>query len=268
MLLLLFNAMEIRRRILNQMYRNTELRKAVAFSLFIKTRVKSSAVQKWSVNKLHEISGVSASAVRKRIDTLKALGLVEFTGKGNRCLVFKSLKSHTSHRNATVPNIEFVSNNQSKKNAYAQNVKFIEDTLSAMLIVEIQNRKNYAKQMIQQSKNPKNVKELKEAKKACNRFGYGEKFRENGISYKHIATELGVSLKTAFDIVEFACKKEILCKFRNIEKRFIQSLDYVKDMILNNYTYIKNNIICKVYANTYSIMGASPSACSAGMVYN
>lgn len=84
--------MEIRRKILNDMYCNPELRKAIAFSLFIKTRVKSSAVQRWSINKLHEITGVSACAVRKRIDTLKALGLVEFTGKNNRCLVFKSLK--------------------------------------------------------------------------------------------------------------------------------------------------------------------------------
>lgn len=102
------------------MYCNPELRKAIAFSLFIKTRVKSSAVQRWSINKLHEITGVSACAVRKRIDTLKALGLVEFTGKNNRCLVFKSLKSHTSHRNVLVPNIEFISRNDSKKNAYAQ----------------------------------------------------------------------------------------------------------------------------------------------------
>lgn len=151
------------------MYCNPELRKAIAFSLFIKTRVKSSAVQRWSINKLHEITGVSACAVRKRIDTLKALGLVEFTGKNNRCLVFKSLKSHTSHRNVLVPNIEFISRNDSKKNAYAQNVKFIEDTLSAMLIIDVQNRKNYAKQMIQQSKHPKGLKELKAAKKIMRR---------------------------------------------------------------------------------------------------
>lgn len=63
--------MEIRRKILNNMYCNPELRKAIAFSLFIKTRVKSSAVQRWSINKLHEITGVSACAVRKRIDTLR-----------------------------------------------------------------------------------------------------------------------------------------------------------------------------------------------------
>lgn len=245
--------MEIRRKILNDMYCNPELRKAIAFSLFIKTRVKSSAVQRWSINKLHEITGVSACAVRKRIDTLKALSLVEFTGKNNRCLVFKSLKSHTSHRNVLVPNIEFISNEDSKKNAYAQNIKFIEDTLSAMLIIEIQNHKNYAKQMIQQSKRPKGLKAYKEAKNACNHFGYGEDFCDNGISYIYIAQKLGVSLQKAFNTVKFAVQNGILQKCRIIKKFFYSNINYIEDMI-GNYTYLKNNIVYKVYANNYKLI--------------
>lgn len=149
------------------------------------------------------------------------------------------------------------------------NVKFIEDTLSAMLIIDVQNRKNYAKQMIQQSQHPKGLKELKAAKKVCNRFGYSDKFRENGISYKYIAKKLSVSVQKAFDLVKFAVKNEILCKYRNIEKRFLSSIDYVKDMILNNYTYIKGGVICRVYANTYEVMEGSPSARFASfVVYN
>lgn len=254
--------MEIRRKILNDMYCDSELRKAIAFSLFIKTRVKSSAVQGWSINKLHEITGVSACAVRKRIDTLKALSLVEFTGKNNRCLVFKSLKSHTSHRNVLVPNIEFISNEDSKKNAYAQNIKFIEDTLSAMLIIEIQNHKNYAKQMIQQSKRPKGLKAYKEAKNACNRFGYGEEFCDNGISYIYIAQKLGVSLQKAFNTVKFAVQNGILQKCRNIKKFFYSNINYIEDMV-GNYTYLKNNIVYKVYANNYKLIQPHPSC---GMV--
>lgn len=245
--------MEIRRKILNDMYCNPELRKAIAFSLFIKTRIKSSAVQKWSINKLHEITGVSACAVRKRINTLKALGLVEFTGKYNRCLVFKSLKSHTSHRNVLVPNIEFISKNDSKKNAYAQNVKFVEDTLSVMLVIEIQNHKNYAKQMIQQSKRPKGLKAYKEAKNACNRFGYGKEFCDNGISYIYIAQKLGVGLQKAFNTVKFAIQNGILQKCRNIKKFFYSNINYIEDMI-GNYTYIKNNMAYKVYANDYKLI--------------
>lgn len=196
--------------------------------------------------------------MRKRIDTLKALSLVEFTGKNNRCLVFKSLKSHTSHRNVLVPNIVFVSNEDSKKNAYAQNIKFIEDTLSAMLIIEIQNHKNYAKQMIQQSKRPKGLKAYKEAKNACNRFGYGEEFCDNGISYIYIAQKLGVSLQKAFNTVKFAVQNGILQKCRNIKKFFYSNINYIEDMV-GNYTYLKNNIVYKVYANNYKLIQPHPS---------
>lgn len=247
--------MEIRRKLLNQMYRNPQMRKAIAFSIFVKSKTKSSTVHHWSMNKLHEITGVSVGAIRKRLTILRELGLVEEVGKKKRCLVFLSLKSHTSHRNAFVPTIIFNSNKNLKKNAYAQEVKNIEKLLSVAIVIEIQKHKEYAKQMIQQSKHPKNLETLKEAKKACNRFGYGDTFHDNGISYKHIAKELGVSLKTAFDIIKFAVEKEILSKIRNTEKRIFSSINYIQDIIKTNYTYIQNNIIYKVYANSYRFAG-------------
>ena len=247
--------MEIRRKLLNQMYRNPQMRKAIAFSIFVKSKTKSSTVHHWSVNKLHEITGVSAGAIRKRLTILRELGLVEEVGKKNHCLVFLSLKSHTSHRNAFVPTIIFNSNKNLKKNAYAQEVKNIEKFLSVAIVIEIQKHKEYAKQMIQQSKHPKNLETLKEAKKACNRFGYGDTFHDNGISYNYIAKELGVSLKTAFDTIKFAVEKEILSKIRNTEKRIFSSINYIQDIIKTNYTYIKNNIIYKVYANSYCFAG-------------
>ena len=259
---------QIRRKILHQMYRNTQVRKAIAFSLFVKARTVSSTVNNWSVNKLHLLTGVSAAAIRQRLAVLRQMELIEEVGKTKKHLVFKSLKSNTSHRNAEVPDIDFIENKSINKNAYAQEIKQIEDTLSVMLIVEIQNHKNYAKQMIQQTQFPKDTKELKGAKKACNRFGYGEKFNDNGISYKFIAEKLGISVQKAFEVIKFAVEKQILCKYRNVEKRFLSSLDYVKDMILNNYTYIKKNVIYKVKANTYELMAGSLSARFAGMVYN
>lgn len=247
--------MEIRRKLLNQMYRNPQMRKAIAFSIFVKSKTKSSTVHHWSVNKLHEITGVSAGAIRKRLAILRELELIEEVGKKKRCLVFLSLKSHTSHRNSFVPTIIFNSNKNLKKNAYAQEVKNIEKLLSVAIVIEIQKHKEYAKQMIQQSKHPKNLETLKEAKKACNHFGYGDTFHDNGISYNCIAKELGVSLKTAFDTIKFAIEKEILLKIRNTEKRIFSSINYIQDIIKTNYTYIKNNIIYKVYANSYRFAG-------------
>lgn len=49
--------------------------------------------------------------------------------------------------------------------------------------------------MIQQSEQPKGLNELKIAKKACNRFGYSDKFSDNGISYKYMAQKIGCGLQ-------------------------------------------------------------------------
>lgn len=130
------------------MYRNSQLRKAIAFSLFVKKHTRNSIVKNWSINKLHDITGVSVNAIKDRLFVLKNMELIEETGLNNKHLVFKSLHSHTSHRNIIIPEITFQPDTNLKKNAYAQEIKNIENTLTAMLLVEIQRRKNFAKQMI------------------------------------------------------------------------------------------------------------------------
>lgn len=237
------------------MYRNPDLRKAIAFSLFVKSKTKSSTVHRWSINKLHELTGCCAGVVAKRLDLLRSLGLVEETGKNNNCLVFKSLKSHTTHRNASIHEVLFAANDKVKKNAYAQEIKNIEKLLAVAIIEEIQKNKDYAHRMIQQSKNPKNLNDYKEARTACKRFGYGKNFNDNGISYKHIAKRLGTCVKTAFEAVKFAVENNFLAKIRRTEKRTFPNVSYVIEYIKNNYTYIKNNYIYKVYSNRYVLAG-------------
>lgn len=127
------------------MYRNSQLRKAIAFSLFVKAHTRNSIVKNWSINKLHDITGISVNAIKDRLFVLKNMELVEETGLGNKHLVFKSLHSHTAHRNIVIPEITFKPNANLKKNAYAQEIKNIENTLTAMLLVEIQRRKDCCK---------------------------------------------------------------------------------------------------------------------------
>lgn len=238
---------------MNEMYRNPELRKAIAFSLYMKSRVVSSSVPHFTINKLHEISGVSATTIKKRLRILRQHNMVSFTGKGGHCIVFNSLRSHTSHRNICIKDIDFIADHCSHKNTNAQNVKFIDDILTALLIIEIQNHKNFAKQMIQQSDQPKGLNELKIAKKACNRFGYSDKFSDNGISYKYMAQKIGCGLQKAFDIVKFATKGQILVKFRNVQKFYFPGAKFIKEELLRIYTYIKGNTAYKVSANRYQL---------------
>lgn len=232
------------------MYRNSQLRKAIAFSLFVKAHTRNSIVKNWSINKLHDITGVSVNAIRDRLFILKNMELIEKTGLDNKHLVFKSLHSHTAHRNIVIPEFTFQPNTNLKKNAYAQEIKNIENTLTAMLLVEIQRRKNFAKQMIQQRHEPCSKKEYTEAVKTCNRFGYGNKFVDNGISYKYMAAKIGMSVCKSIQIVKFAVKYKIIKKIRNICKRIAICSKYTEDMLIN-YTYSYRNHIYKNFANKY-----------------
>ena len=235
------------------MYRNTQLRKAIAFSLFVKAHTRNSIVKNWSVNKLHDITGVSADAVKVRLKLLQNMQLVEFTGVGNKHIVFKSLHSHTAHRNVVIPEIVFIPNNNLKKNAYAQEIKNIENVLTAVLLVEIQRRKDFVKQMIQQKRTPRSKKEYKAATKVCNRFGYGRNFIDRGISYKYMAAKIGMSVYKSIQIVKFAVNYHLVKKIRNIYKSFAMCSKYTEDM-LTNYTYCYRNRIIKNYANKYALV--------------
>lgn len=235
------------------MYRNSQLRKAIAFSLFVKAHTRNSIVKNWSINKLHDITGVSVNAIKDRLFVLKNMELIEETGLNNKHLVFKSLHSHTAHRNIVIPELIFKPNANLKKNAYAQEIKNIENVLTAMLLVEIQRRKDFAKQMIQKRNDPQSKKEYKEAVKTCNHFGYGRKFIEKGISYKYMAGKIGMSVCKSIQIVKLAVNCNILKRIRNICKRIAICSKYTEDMLIN-YTYSYRNYIYKNYANKYVII--------------
>lgn len=234
------------------MYGNAQLRKAVAFSIYVKSKTPSSAVPHWSVNKLHELTGVSADAIKQRIRTLKEYELIEFVGKGENCAVFRSLRSSCSHRNIFVPETKFSGDNQKKKNSDAQGVKHIEDALTAILIVEIQRHKDYAKQTIRQKRSPKSISDYKEARKVCNRCGYGDKYVERGLSYKTIAKRLGICLQKAVEAVKFAVEQNFLAKSKQIKRLFVANLRSVEDML--SFTYAYGSYIYRVYANRYALI--------------
>lgn len=235
------------------MYRNSQLRKAIAFSLFVKTHVRNSTIKNWNINKLHDITGVSVNAIKDRLYILEKHGLIQEVGNNKEHLVFKSLHSHTAHRNIIIPLLEFKPKPNLKKNAYAQEIKNIENVLTALLLVEIQRRKDYAKQMIQQKSDPHSKKEYTEAQKACNRFGYSKKFIDRGISYQYMAKKIGMSIGKSMQIVKLAVKYNIIKKIRNIFKRVTAFAKYTED-ILVNYTYSYRNWIYKIYANKYIVI--------------
>ncbi len=235
------------------MYCNPQLRKAVAFSLFVKSNAPSSVVRNWNINKLHTLTGVSANVVTQRLSTLREYGLIDFEGVRGEHLVFKSLHSNTSHRNVKLPSLHFSSDTTKKKNKKAQYIKSIEETLAAMLLVEIQKHKNYAEQTIQKSLNPSSKKEYKKAVKTCNRLNYGRNFVDNGISYKYMAQKIGFSVYSAQKMVKFAVEHNIVQKSQAIFKRVKGVGKYIEDM-LTGYTFCHHNYIYKIYACHYALL--------------
>lgn len=225
------------------MYRNKELVKAIAFAVYVKSKVTSSTVTHYTVNRLHSITGVCASAIEKRLHVLKEYGLIEFTGKGDRCLVFKKISSKCNSRNIELREVDMTSPRE------------IEKSLRAMLVVGIQIRKDYASRLIRLCHDGKNYKEVRKGQSGCKEYGYNGEYIENGLSYEGIARRLGVSVKTAFETVKYAIGHHYLRKHRNIVQFFVRGIGKIGTKLLQfaqNCFFTQNNWY-KVYANTYSI---------------
>ena len=130
------------------------------------------------------------------------------------------------------------------------NINDIEKALYALLVVEIQKTKDFVKHTIQSMNNPSNLDEYKKAKKICNRYGYGNEYKEYGISYKYIAKRLGVCLQKAFNVVRFAIERGFLNKFNRQKKEFSyrigctnkyeENKDYTFCTLNNKYTILAN----------------------------
>lgn len=246
--------MEIKRRILMDLCKSKELRKAVAFSLYIKEYCSISIISEYSVHKMRLLTGVSPTAIEKRVEMLVAFGLAEFVGKKKDILVLRTLKSNTKHRNVTLAdNDKYKTLDNSKKNKKAQYVKHVDDLLCIYMIVEIQKHKDYACRTIQQRENPKNAKELKESRRTCNRAGWYSSFRDNGLSYKTIAERIGVCMQKAVNLVKSAIFYHILAKQKNVRKKYCAGSRYIQDLLVN-YTFILNDYVYKISANTYRVL--------------
>lgn len=224
--------------------------KAFALAIFIKHKFVSSTVTNFTIDKLHKCTGLHATTIKKRLKVLLNLGFVEFSNGGNRKhLTIKSMSSHNKSRNVDLSCIVFDS------------IKDIEKSLLALVIVEIQKRKDYAKQIINSAKNPKTLKECKSAKRKCRLFGYGREYIENGISYKRIAKELGVCVQKALKIVRYAVEKLFLEVFHRQRQVFLPGAKFVEDVLpKNSFTFCTRNNKYTIFANEYKV-GSRFSLC-------
>lgn len=224
---------------------NANIIKALALAIYVKKNVVSSTITDFSINKLHTLTNLSYSTLRKRLHILRNLGYIKNTGKNNEHLVFTSLASSSKHRNLDLSKYVFNS------------VKDIEKSILASFVVEIQKRKDFVKHTIQTAFNPEKgqLKDMKKARKLCNRYGYGKEFKEYGLSYKTIAKKLGICLQKAFEIVKFAIVNNMIVKHNHIKQLYIKGIGFAQKYCkFNDVTFFTNNNAYKVYANSYSVV--------------
>lgn len=223
------------------MFRNRPLLKAVAMAIYVKKHTTSSLVKAWSVNRLHQITGLSATTIKKRLPVLFEQGFITYQGRYNEHLLFVNLKSSCNRNNIDISNIK------------SDTVKDIEKSLTALLVVLIQKQKEYARLQLQHASNGKTVAEIKHGMRERKRYGWHTHFVDHGLSYARIARRLGVSLRKAFDSVAFGLKCGFFTKASHFIKYNIKGASNLSE-VPQGFTFIsKRGYLYKVYANTYSL---------------
>lgn len=205
----------------------------------------------YTVNALHELTGVHAQTICKRVATLKRMGLaIEENGK--ICLL--SVKSKHSKHNVQL-GIEIGS--KALKNAE----KAVLQERFMNKLRQIDYYRNAISRYKDFSNNPKSKVTLAEYKKLnlwlrshCKTDYRNGKFVNYGWSYKKIAEYLYVSIKTAVEIVKAVVESGRVIKKRNSMFKKLassQEIEFIKHTFsFHGYSY-------KVYSNIYTL---SPSA--------
>ena len=238
--------MQVRRKIMNQIKGQPRLQKALALALFLKWKFgRSSCMQNYTINKIHSLTGVSATTLKKYLPILKEMGWVHFEGKNNQHIVITKLCSHNEERNIKV-------------NKFCH--KTFKDTyysLRAFLALIIQSHKDFIKRTLQRVSDPKGAKEYRCARKLvkrlvrqgvlCDRY---DKYKEYGLSLKRIAKETGNCIRTAFNTMQYAIKHGWTTKKHNFEQTCAPKIYF---MNVHGYTFATKNNLYKVYANTYTL---------------
>lgn len=236
------NIKGIRRNIFMGIGLDKTLVKALALAVFIKTRFASSCVRNFSYRKLRALTGLHDTTLKKRIAKLEEYGLITRVGRNNEHLVVSSIASHNNRRNVDISRIE------------VETIKEIENSILAMVVVEMQKRKDFVKHILNCVANPKDTREYKRSRRICRDYGYQGEYKEYGISYKRIAKEMGVCLQKAIRIVKYALTNDFLnVEHRQAQIRIQGAIFLDKYFEGGYYTFCTKNNAYRIYANVYSL---------------
>lgn len=242
---------KISRKIFADNINDTDAVKALALLIYVKNVNGASVISNFSYNKLAKITKLSRGSIKKRLNTLGNMDLLDFVGRNNNNLLFKRVRAPKS--NIDISKIDTTS------------IKSIELGLRALVIVEIQRQKNYVKQQVVRGTSPKNgrmtkheYRSFKRANKFCKKRGIKE-FTDNGVSYNTLSKRMGVGLNKTSEAIKYGVEKGLFVKNNNI-KLYEKTNGFAQIIIEtsksnNLFTTHRNNNVYIYKCNTYSIIG-------------
>lgn len=230
---------------------DTDERKAISMLIFIKSKYRSSVVLNYTYSKLSQITGMHKSTVKKRLNTLGSMGLLETIGKKNQHLLFKSVRAGKS--NVRLDKLDLSS------------VKSIEIGLQALYIVEEQNQKIYISHRVSKATQPKSnmdsqeYKQWKKAKRYCRQHGL-TKFEDNGISIDTLAKRMRTSKSKVMNAIKYGQERSFFVKRNNY--KLIQSFEdkneahsFLHHNFEGRLRVVGSDVVC-VMCNTYALTGS------------
>lgn len=244
---------------MNECKGQPRLQKAVAMALYLKFKLgRSSMMRNYSINKIHNLTKISATTIKKYLPILKENGWVTFCGKKQQHLIVNKLSSHTENRNICVDIFCF--------DSFADTYR----SLRSFLALIIQSHKNFIKRTLQIATNPQKGENFKDARKLVKRLvkqgilrDVYSTYKEYGLSFKRIAKETGNCVRTAQRIMQYAINKNWVKKQNHVEKVFVPNINYYK---VEGYTYSTKNNLYRVYSNTYELNDVVSTSVSHGNI--
>ena len=237
---------KLSRKIFNDAIGNPALRRAIALSIFLKDHNKTSVYKHYSVRELSRISNLSPNTCKERINTLVKNNLAFIkVENGIKYLKLNKLRRGLIHFTATRPNGEKVERTYYPRKADVslekinrQSVKEIELGLMSLSIVEITIRKEFVKHQIDLAHNPMpydSLKAVKRAMRKCRLSGYGDKFVDDGLSYRTLQRRLSCGASRVKKVIDYGEKYNLFSIVRRSWEKIcanVHSGDYLGDFSL------------------------------------
>lgn len=239
-------------KFIEQMLNDGDVVKALALAIYVKMNTVSSTVNRCTVNKLHELTSLHSSTIKKRMKTLLDMELIMCDQNNN--VTFLSLQSSSNRRNVIFDFTKFKS------------VSELEYALYSLLLKDILSKKEYVKKEIDEIKNLKkptseseskrNKKRIKDLRRLLSKYKRptiksitDEEYKEYGISYDTLSRKLGICRQKTVEIVNFALKHGLITKEKRVEQVYIKNANLLHRLPKGCFC-TKNNFY-RVFANVY-----------------